>query len=220
VDTFRTEEEQVEAIKSWWKNNGVSTVTTIAIAIALVVGWRGWQDRQVENAAAASSLYQNVFEVDQKIEQQGSEEDYATANHLTEQLKENHEDSAYARYAVLLKAKRDAEQGDLAAAEAELQWALAHSDGGLLTEQDLPLQDLLQLRLAKVLLAQDKFDEAKIALTVVEAKQFVALAQELEGDILFAQGDKQQAKQQYQKALDNQDRTASTEVLRIKMSNL
>ncbi|MDF1642923.1 MAG: tetratricopeptide repeat protein [Pseudomonadales bacterium] len=220
MDTYRTEEEQVEAIKNWWKSNGVSTITTIAVAIALVVGWRGWQDSQVENAATASSLYQNLFQIQQKLEQQATEEDFATADHLTGQLKSDYESSAYARYAALLKAKRSAEKGDMATAEAELQWALVRTEGGVLTDEDLPLRDLLQLRLAKIYLAQEKFEDAQAALKKVNAKQFKAIGQELEGDIFYAQGELDRARKSYQLAMDNADRIGSTEVLRIKMSNL
>ena len=74
--------------------------------------------------------------------------------------------------------------------------------------------------LAKVLMAQEKFDQAQGALGEIAAKQFVAMAQEVEGDILFAQGEIAKAKEQYQIAIDNEDRVGSTEVLRIKMSNL
>jgi len=220
VDTFRTEEEQVEAIKSWWKENGTNTLVTVVVAVAIVIGWRGWQDSQVEGTAAASALYQSLFQVEQQISVEPNDEDQATANHLTEQLKESHENSAYARYAALLKSKRSAESGDLDTAEAELLWALDHTDGTILSDDDLPLRDLLQLRLAKVFMAQEKFDQAQTALNEIVAKQFVAMAQEVEGDILFAQGETAKAKEQYQIAIDNQDRVGSTEVLRIKMSNL
>ena len=48
METFRTEEEQVEAIKRWWQENGKSTVLGVAIAMAAVFGWRGWNDYQRE----------------------------------------------------------------------------------------------------------------------------------------------------------------------------
>ena len=39
---LRTEEEQVEALKSWWKENGKSLIMGVVIAVAAVFGWRGW----------------------------------------------------------------------------------------------------------------------------------------------------------------------------------
>ena len=87
-------------------------------------------------------------------------------------------------------------------------------------EGDLPLRDLLQLRLAKIYLAQEKFEDAQAALKKVNAKQFKAIGQELEGDIFYAQGELDRARKSYQLAMDNADRIGSTEVLRIKMSNL
>ena len=220
MDTYRTEEEQIEAIKTWWKKNGTSTILSIVVVSALVVGWRGWQSRQLENEAAASALYQNLFEIHQKLEQQGDDENRATANHLTEQLKEEHGNSAYARYAAMFKAKRDAEQGEFTVAESELNWALSKTSGGLLSEKDLPLQDLLQLRLAKVLLAQKKLDEAELALSKVSSKEFKVLALELHGDISLANGDVEKARENYQAALDGLGATGAAEILRIKIDNL
>ena len=45
-DSYRTEEEQVEALKAWWRENGKSTVVAIAMAVMGVFGWQGWQKQQ------------------------------------------------------------------------------------------------------------------------------------------------------------------------------
>ncbi len=37
---LRTEEEQIEAIKRWWKENGVSLLIGAAIAAAGVFAWK------------------------------------------------------------------------------------------------------------------------------------------------------------------------------------
>ena len=220
MDTYRTEEEQIDAIKKWWSKNGINTVLTIVVVSALVVGWRGWQSRQLDNEAEASALYQNLFEVHQQLEQQANEENAATADHLTTQLKENFESSAYARYAALFKAKRDAEKGEFSDAESELNWALARTEGGVLTPEDLPLRDLLQLRIAKVLLAQKKLDEAEAALAKIASPEFQILAMELEGDISLARGNIEEARESYQQALDSLGASGAAEILRIKIDNL
>ena len=43
---LRTEEEQIEAIKRWWKKNGSSLLLGIALALAIVFGWQAWQNHQ------------------------------------------------------------------------------------------------------------------------------------------------------------------------------
>jgi len=40
---LRTDEEQVEAIKQWWKNNGSSLLIGIGAALAIAFGWQAWQ---------------------------------------------------------------------------------------------------------------------------------------------------------------------------------
>ena len=57
VDVYRTEEEQVEALKRWFRDNGRSLVTAILIALILVFGFRYWQDSQLRQREAASAQY-------------------------------------------------------------------------------------------------------------------------------------------------------------------
>ena len=47
---MRTEEEQVAAIKSWWKENGKSLVLTVAGVLAGVFGWKAWKHKQDNDA--------------------------------------------------------------------------------------------------------------------------------------------------------------------------
>ncbi len=43
MSEMRTEEEQVEALKDWWKENGRSLLLGVALALAIVFGWKGWE---------------------------------------------------------------------------------------------------------------------------------------------------------------------------------
>lgn len=36
----RTEEEQVAALKQWWKDNGNSLIIGVGLALAVVFGWK------------------------------------------------------------------------------------------------------------------------------------------------------------------------------------
>ena len=58
---LRTEEEQVEALKSWWKENGKSLIMGVVIAVAAVFGWRGWNQYQDDFAANASAMYESIL---------------------------------------------------------------------------------------------------------------------------------------------------------------
>lgn len=58
---YQTEEEQVTAIKGWWKQNGTAAITGITIGIALIIGWNYWQNNLQTNAYQASSLYEQLL---------------------------------------------------------------------------------------------------------------------------------------------------------------
>ncbi len=60
MDAYRTEEEQVEALKAWWDENGRSIVVAIVIALAAGFGWQGWKSQQEGQAEAASDMTQDM----------------------------------------------------------------------------------------------------------------------------------------------------------------
>ena len=68
----RSEEEQLDIVKRWWKENGTSLIAGAALAAAGVFGWNAWQNYQQGQSEAASVRYQQLVNV-------------ATANELDEQ---------------------------------------------------------------------------------------------------------------------------------------
>jgi predicted negative regulator of RcsB-dependent stress response len=61
VEQYRTEEEQVEALRRWWNENGKSTVAVIVIALAAGLGWQAWQRESGNQREQASDLYQALL---------------------------------------------------------------------------------------------------------------------------------------------------------------
>ena len=61
--TSRTEEEELAAIKEWWQRNGKPLLAGGALALAGVLGWQLWQDRQINQSQAASALYQQLVDI-------------------------------------------------------------------------------------------------------------------------------------------------------------
>ena len=189
AESYRTEEEQIEALKKWWQDNGKSTVVSIVVAIAAVFGWQGWQQKQQADTDAASAVYQDMLVA---VNATATAEQLATARHLANTLKQDFSNSTYARFAALYKAKLAVEDNDLAGAEQELRWVL---ERGITPELELEVK----LRLARVLYAQDRFDEALQQLQG-DASGFAAAYEEARGDIYLAQDDSKQALLAYQKA--------------------
>ena len=80
---LRTDEEQAEIIKKWWSENGTSLVSTVAVAIAGVVGWNYWQDSKQATGEAASAVYTQLVE----LAAQENSDATADMQRLAEQLK-------------------------------------------------------------------------------------------------------------------------------------
>ncbi len=191
MDSYRTDEEQIDALKSWWQENGKSTVLGILAALALVFGWQGWQKQQANKVAEASALYQSLLEADAAADQGAAQ--LATAKHLADNLKSEFPGMTYAVFAAMYKAKYAAQDNDLSTAESELQWVISQ-------QPEAPLLLQAKVRLAHVLLAQKRYEEAQRALEGSELGSYAALIAETRGDILFAQGSNEQALAAYQEA--------------------
>lgn len=175
---YQTEEEQVEALKKWWRESGTSILAGVVLAIGGIFGWQAWQQHQLEERIAASRVYQQLAEAWSEIIEPGPEtKNVATFQHLAGVLKEEHPDSVYALLGTLQLARLQVEVGELEQARQELDWVLA---------QDPPVQlaELARVRLAQVLLAQEKYQET---LALLDAHEPVALQAEwleLRGDVL------------------------------------
>jgi predicted negative regulator of RcsB-dependent stress response len=193
AEGYQTEDEQVEALKKWWRENGKSTLVSIVMALVAVFGWQGWQKQQQQSVDAASAIYQNLLSVAEASGGELTVEQQATAKHLANTLKTDFSGTTYALFAGLYQAKFAVTAGDLATAEQELHWVLDNKPTA-----ELALQ--ARLRLARVLYAQQKYDQALAQLGGSDSV-LAAGFEELRGDIMLAQGNKDLAASAYQKAL-------------------
>ena len=213
-EELRTEEEQVEAIKNWWNENGKSLLVTIAVVLAGYFGWNGYQDNKVAQGEAASNLYQQLVNQATKPLALQTEADKAEIEVIATQIKEEFSGSLYAQFSGLYLAKFAIEANDFDTAAAELQALVDTADKG-------PVAYLAQVRLARVLIQQEKYDEALALVQTTPEASFTAQYEEVKGDALFAKGDLSTASDAYQAA-----RTAAaslginTEVLQRKIDDL
>ncbi len=191
METFRTEEEQVEAIKRWWQENGKSTVFGIGLALAIVFGWKGWQGHTKDQAAQASAIFDNLMVADAAVQRDGTSR--STAEHLASTLKDQYANLSYGQFAGLYKAKYAVQDGEYDIAASELEWVLDQGPDPVLKAQT-------QVRLAQVRFALDDFPAALALLDAAASSGYAAQAAELRGDILFAQGDRAAALSAYQQA--------------------
>lgn len=192
---LRTEEEQIEAIKNWWKKNGSSILIGVGAALAIVFGWQAWQNHQANQQAEAANAFSSLIEA---ARQPASEENRGTLAYLADQLKSDHPKTGYAIYASMLLAHQQMmDEDDPAAAQESLRWALERVESGS------ALELLVRTRLGRAQFAAGSYDEALATVRgVSDAGNFTPLLAELEGDVLMAMDDREGAREAYIRARD------------------
>jgi predicted negative regulator of RcsB-dependent stress response len=192
-----SDEEQIEELKAWWAENGNSLVITIVLALAVVFGYRAWQNSEAEAAEAASTLYESIsVAVRDAPATAPSAEVLTSLRSLGNQLKTDYPDSTYAHFGALHMAKIAADRKEYETAEIELMWMLDNDVDGI-------LEPVARMRLALVLVEQDRADEALQMLSVdIELGAHAVSWHETQGDIYYKMGDNENARDAYQTAVD------------------
>ncbi|KOR08819.1 GTP-binding protein [Stutzerimonas stutzeri] len=207
--TSGTEEEQLAQIKDWWQRNGKPLVLGAVIAVVLVFGWQFWQKHQINQAQSASVVYQQLL----GAALESGEADAAEVSRLGNLLKKDFAGTHYAQYGSLFVAKVAVESGRLDEAASELR-AIVDKPA------DKTLDELARQRLARVLAAQDKADEAIKLLDGKVDAAFVASREELRGDLLVQLGRNDEAHAAYSKAKESLSQDAAIGGLQMKLDDL
>ena len=207
--TSGTEEEQLAQIKDWWQRNGKPLLTGGALAVALVFGWQFWQNHQLNQAYNASGLYQQLL----TAALESGKADAAEVARLGNQLKQDFAGTHYAQYGSLFVAKVAVEGGRLDEAAAELR-AIVDKPA------DVTLGELARQRLARVLAAQEKPEDALKLLEGEADKTFAASREALRGDLLVQLGRVDEAHTAYTKAKQALSQDAAIGGLQLKLDDL
>ena len=203
---MHTEEEQVEKLKSWLKENGMSIVLGIVIGVGGLSGYRYWVHVQETTAAEASSHFTALLAA-------LDAGDAETVRARVETLLDDYDGTEYARLAQLALAKQQVEAGDFEPAAQTLE-QLIDSAG------DSPLGYLARLRLAAVQLELERLDAALGTLGAAFPDEYAARVEELRGDVLSRRGDSEGAAEAYRKAQRADPGPADAEFLRQKLTDL
>lgn len=189
MEGYLSDEEQLERLKKWWKDNSRSVVIGIIAGLILVFGWQYWKQRQMNRQEHASLLYMQLLEANTN-----SDADNKTRQVALKQLKTTYARSTYAGLAMLLSARIAVEKQQWNVAQTQLTWVIDHS-------RDAVLQHVARLRLARILAAQKQYDAALAQLDKAGLASFRGLTEEIRGDVYRAQGQPAKARQAYQAAL-------------------
>ena len=205
-----TDDEQLVAMKDWWDRNGKPLVTGGLLALVVVFGWQAWQKYQTNQSQGASNLYQALLETTLRPT---GEPDAAKVAELSGKLKNEFGGSAYAQYASLFVAKVAVESGKLDDAAAELKLVMDKP-------ADATLGEIARQRLARVLAAQKKVEEALKLLEGDADQAFLASREELKGDLLVQLGRAGEAHAAYEKAKAALSDDAAIGGLQLKLDDL
>ncbi len=189
------EQEQLDALKHFWRRYGNWITGVLVVAMLAVLGWSGYQYWQRNQAAQAGALYDEV-------ERAASAGDVVRVERAFSDIREKFGRTAYAQQAGLLAAKVQSEQASPQAAQAaqeNLRWvAEKASDPGY--------QAIARLRLAALLVQANEIEPALQQLQGGFPKEFEALVADRQGDVLLLQGKTTEAvaayTQAYQKFAD------------------
>ncbi len=185
------EQEQLDQLKSFWKRYGNLITWALIVVLGAYAAWNGWNWWQRDQAVKAGAMYDEL----DRAAQAG---DADKAGRVFADMKERFPRTTFTAQGALLAARTQFEKGQADNARATLAW-VAENAG------EDELRTVARLRLAGVLLDEKKYDEALKQLDAATSKEFEGLVADRRGDILLAQGKKDEAKAAYAaawKALD------------------
>lgn len=201
------EQEQLDTLKAWWKENGNRLLGVLLIAVVAMGGWRGWQYYQNKQSSEAATLYAGFL-------LQLESNDAKRINDAAAAVMDKYAGSGYAPRAALLAAQVNEQGKEAARAKTQLQWVIDHA-------AEAGLKDVARLRLAAVLLDEKNYADAMKLLEAKHPASFDGLYADLRGDVLSAQGKTDEARSAYKLAYEKTDaKSMYRNLIQIKMDAL
>jgi predicted negative regulator of RcsB-dependent stress response len=202
VELYDSEEQQVEAIKDWWKENGKAVILGAVIGLGGLFGWRYYQDSVVSGQEASSQAYNNAI----KALQSGA----ADATEQVQTFINQNDDREYSVLAALQLAQSYVSQAEYAKALAQLEWAKNNS-------KDQALAPVIAMRAVRVKAELGDVDAALSELSTLSVTGWEGRIAELRGDLLLRSGDSEGAYTAYTEAQQAAD---ASQTLQIKLDDL
>lgn len=179
------EQEQIEALKHFWKNYGSAIafgLVALCVGYGGVYGWKAWKAHNQTQAAEAYRPFGEAIKSEKP--------DLAKLAPLADTLARDYASTVYAAQAALATARQEVVAGKTAEAQKRLQWVLDHN-------KDEALLAVARLRLASVLIDTQKADAALKTLQAEHPAEFDSLFAESRGDALVQKKDLAAAKRAY-----------------------
>ncbi len=202
MELYDTEEQQVEAIKDWWKENGKAVIVGAVIGLGGLFGWRFYQDSVIAAKEAASDNYTQAIQAlsSKGVDASGDVQSFIDSN----------KDTEYSVLAAMQLAKVQVEAGNLDEALAQLEWAKT-------TTKDAALKPVVTFRVARLHAEQGNYDTALSELSNIKEESWAGRVAELRGDISLRKGDTAAAYAAYTEAQQTSD---ASQALQMKLDDL
>lgn len=188
------EHEQSEVVRKWIGDNAASILVGVGLGLLAIFGYFQWKGHQVRQQVVAAGEFQNFGAA------VGAKNDERSKAAL-ELMQKEHAGSPYTVVATMRWAEAAVAKKDLAGAEQSLQWAYDHAG-------DNSIKSLAGQNLARVKLGADKAADALTLVNALPVEGYAANIAELRGDILLAQGKRDEARSAYQASVDALDANA------------
>lgn len=201
MEHYETEEQQVEAIKRFWKENGTAIIVGAVLGLGGLWGWRYYNDEQIAAKEQASAAFES-----QTAALLAEDANFGQAK----QYIDENSDTGYALLMAFQLAQQAIDRKDLSEAEKQLEFAAANS-------QNEAVNALANLRLARVQLALEQPEKALVSAENIKTAAFSAQQQEIKGDIYVKQEMFDKARSAYSAAVEA---NSANTVVKMKLDNL
>jgi predicted negative regulator of RcsB-dependent stress response len=206
--SYHDEQETIESVKAWWAQWGNATTWIVLVVLVAGAAWNGWNFWQRRQAAEAAVLYDQV----QLAVASG---DKAKITRVASDMEDKFSGTAYAQMTALAAAKALYAAGDEPAAKIQLQWVIDHA-------KDDEFKQVAKLRLASLLLDEKAYDAGLALLAEPQSDAFKGVVADGRGDLLAAQGKRDDARAAYKLALDTLPKsdTSMRQLIQFKLDAL
>jgi predicted negative regulator of RcsB-dependent stress response len=180
------EQEQLDQLKAFWAQYGNIISWVLIVVFGSIAAWNGWQFWQRSQASEAAVLFDQV----ERAAQSG---DLTRLELAGADIKSRYARTTFASQAAAISAKAFHDAGKSEAAQKELNW-LAENGA------DEAYKATAKLRLAGLLIDSKNYDQAQALLAAQFPEPYAGLVADRKGDLLTAQGKRDEAKAEYEKA--------------------
>jgi predicted negative regulator of RcsB-dependent stress response len=206
MEEYYNADDQAQAVKAWLKKYGISIVIGLILGIALFYAVQMFRGKQATTSQKAAEAYIVLLNAT------------AIANNpqitdIANDIVKNYPKTPYASMAQFFAAQVAVNAAQYDKADSQLQWVIDHSSVA-------SFRQIARIRLARILLQQQKISDAETVLKKVDDKTYMPLIETLTGDMYLAQKQYDKAKSAYESALNGANQFSGlASMLQMKLSD-